>query len=116
MPDPTAPRFPMELASTFDQELLDRGPHALFTLDSQGRVRMDAERTRECWLLETPPPERDIAHYVLTDKVTGVRMYALVSHPRLATCLSRSEARRFPDYASAVADVAGQWEPPKRED
>lgn len=109
MPDPTAPRFPMELASPFDEQLLREGPLAFFTLDSQGRVRLDAERTRECWLLTPVPAERDIAHFVLTDRATGVRMYALVAHPALATCQPRADAERFPDYASAIAETVKQW-------
>ena len=50
----------MELASPFDQALLEHGPAAFFVLDAQGRVRMDADRTRECWMLAVPPPECEI--------------------------------------------------------
>jgi hypothetical protein len=99
-------------ASPWDEALLHHGPPTLFTLDPKGFVRADPERTREIFLLVGTPEGREIGHYVLTDRVTGLRMYALVNHPLLATAQPRADVARFPDYASAVAETVQQWAVP----
>jgi hypothetical protein len=103
-------------ASAWDAALFAAGPPSVFTLDPKGELRVDPERTREAWLLVgerdgTVPTGREEAHFVLRDRVTGLRMYLLVTHPELATRQTRAEATRYPDHASAVAKAAEQWAP-----
>lgn len=91
----------MIFASPFDERLFHEGPPALFTLDPKGKLRVDPERTREAYLTVTPDL-REEAHYVLTDKVTRLRLYVLVTHPSLATATAeRSEATRYGTYEEA---------------
>lgn len=96
-------------ASAWDEELFRYGPPSMFTLDPKGFLRADPERTRECYLLIGAPEGRDPGHFVLTDRVTGLRMYTLVSHAALAECQPRADVRRFPDFASARAETVEQW-------
>lgn len=98
-----------DFASGWDSALAAEGPPAIFTLDREGRLRVDPERTREVLLLGPLTGPREAAHYVLTDTVTGVRMYLFVSHPQLAERQPRGTAERFPDGASAVAHVRAWW-------
>ncbi len=104
----TGPTF----ASPWDEQLFDSGPPAMFTLDPKGFLRVDPERTRECYLLIGTPEGRDPGHFVLTDRATSLRLYTLVSHSALATCQPRADVARFPDYASAVAEAVQQWAVP----
>lgn len=108
MIDPAWPEF----TSDFDERLFHEGPPAMFTLDPMGRLRVDPERTREGYLLVGSPEGRDPGHYVLTDRATSLRMYALVSHSVLATCQPRADVRRYADYASAIAEAMRQWAAP----
>lgn len=99
----------MTFASELDARLFAAGPPALFTLDPKGRLRVDPERTREIYLLVGVPEGREEGHYVLTDAVTGLKLYLLVSHPALACAQPRGTVERFPDHESAVAEAVKQW-------
>ncbi len=103
------PLRPMEFASPFDERLFEEGPPALFTLDPAGRLRVDPERTREGYLLLGDIAGRDPGHFVFTDRATGLRIYALVTHPALAECQPRASVLGYRDYASAVRHAAEQW-------
>src|SRR4051794_19440327 len=107
----------MKWASAFDAAIFASGAPALFTLDPKGELRLDAERTREGWLLLTerngsPPAGREEGHFLLIDHATKLKMYALVTHPALAMVQVHSDAIRFPDYASAVEEAMQQWAVP----
>ncbi|MFZ5477176.1 MAG: hypothetical protein ACOZNI_10410 [Myxococcota bacterium] len=99
----------MKFASEFDARAFHDGPPAMFTMDVRGELRVDPERTREIGLLGPLPAEREVAHYVLVDRATGVKMYALVTHPSLAERQPRADARRCASHDEAVAEVAAQW-------
>lgn len=100
-----------EFASAFDAALAQAGPPAIFTPDPAGRLRVDPERTRELVLLlgELPGGPLEPAHYVLTDRVTGVRMYLFVTAPVLAERQPRGEVERVTDGATALARVREGW-------
>lgn len=100
-----------EFASPFDAALADAGPPAIFTVDPQGRLRVDPERTREMVLelghLPAGPPVP--GHYVLVDRATGLALYLFVTHPLLAERQPRGTAEACPDAATALARVRAQW-------
>ena len=58
---------------------------------------------------------REPGHYVLTDTVTGLRMYLLVTHPLMAEKQPRGTVERFDDYAPAVEAAGKQWAPEAEE-
>lgn len=97
-------------ASEYDARIAAEGPPSLFTMDPSGKLRVDPERTREGYLLMGSPEGREPAHYVLTDTVTGLRLYLFVTHPVLATCQPRGAVVRYADAQSAIAEVAARWE------
>jgi len=99
----------MRFASPFDARIHADGPPALFTLDVEGRMRLDAERTREAWQNAGVPPTLEPGHWVLVDRVTGVRMVVLAGHPSLVHWGERADALSFPDHDSAATFVADQW-------
>lgn len=101
----------MKFASAFDEALYTSGPPACFTLDPRGHLRVDPERTREIYLLHRIEG-REIGHYVLTDAVTGLRLYLLVTHPLFATAQPRGTVERHPDHTSATLAAAEQWAVP----
>jgi hypothetical protein len=105
----------MKFSSDFDARIFRDGPPAVFMLDGRGELRVDPERTREIELLAGLPADKEVAHYVLTDRATGVKMYVLVTHPSLAELQPRAEARRVADFASGAAEVAEQWSRPRPE-
>lgn len=104
----------MIFASIFDERLFHEGPPAIFTLDPKGKLRVDPERSREIYL-ELDPGAREAGHYVLTDTVTGLRMYLLVTHPLMAEKQPRGTVERFDDYAPAVEAAGKQWAPEAEE-
>lgn len=115
MPERGAPPLEPEgarFASWWDRRLAAEGPPAIFTLDPRGDLRVDPERTREAELLVGVPDRREPAHYVLTDGVTGVRLYLYVTHPLLATCQPRGTVERFPHPRLAIAQAVEQWAVP----
>jgi hypothetical protein len=103
----------VRFSSEFDRRVFADGPPAVFTLDVRGELRVDPERTREIELLAGLPTEKEVAHYVLTDRATGVKMYVLVTHPSLAELQPRAEAKRVPDYDSGAAEAVEQWTRPR---
>lgn len=102
-------------ASEWDRQLAESGPPSVFTLDPRGELRVDPERTRECELLVGLPAPRDQAHYVLTDSLTGVRLYLYVTHPALAECQPRGTVRRCSSAREAIEETMEQWAVPTPE-
>lgn len=96
-------------ASEYDARIASEGPPSLFTLDPSGKLRVDPERTREGYLLMGSPEGREPAHYVLTDRATGLRLYLYVTHPVLATCQPRGTVVRYPAAADAIAAAGAMW-------
>lgn len=95
----------MRFASPFDARLYAQGPHAIFTLDPRGELRVDPERTREIHLLLDLPEdaERDGGTWVLTDRATGLRMLLVATHACMAEAQPRADATRYATYDEALA-------------
>lgn len=104
-----------EFASPWDAALAASGLPGLFTLDPEGKLRVDPERTREIYLLTTVEGPPDPGHWVLTDARTGLRLYLFVTHPVLAERQPRGSVVRHPDAASAIAEAVEQWTVPAPE-
>ncbi|MBM4367971.1 MAG: hypothetical protein FJ102_17290 [Deltaproteobacteria bacterium] len=98
----------MRFASVFDERLFHEGPPAIFTLDPRGQLRVDPERSREIYMM-LDPGARAPGFYVFTDRATGVRMLAVVTHPAMAERQPRALVQRFADYASAAAQAVQEW-------
>lgn len=110
MPE-AAPPF----ASEWDEALARTGPPAIFTLDPEGKLRVDPERTREIYLQQPAMLGRIAGHYVLTDRATGLRLYLFVTHAALAERQPRGEVVAYPDAASALRQTVEQWAVPAAE-
>lgn len=102
-------------ASAWDRALAASGPPAVFTLDPRGELRVDPERTRECELLVGVPDTREPAHFVLTDRATGVRLYLFVTHPAFALCQPRGAVVRHSSAQAALTQTMEQWAVPAPE-
>lgn len=90
----------------FDQAVYETGPAAVFTLDAEGELRLNAERTRDGWMRNTPPPGRVIAHFLLRDRATGWVQYVLATHPCLVVGHPRADVAEFPEQAAALDALA----------
>jgi hypothetical protein len=101
-----------EFASPWDEALAASGLPALFTLDPEGKLRVDPERTREIYLLGPVEGPGELGHYVLTDARTRLRLYLFVTHPVLAERQPRGTVVRHPDAGSAIAEAVEQWAVP----
>lgn len=99
----------VEFASPWDEQLYNSAVPGLFTLDPAGRLRVDPERTREGYLLIGTPEKHDPGHWVFTDRVTKLRLYALVTHPALAECQPRADVVRYAEAEAAMAEADAQW-------
>lgn len=99
----------MQFMSNYDEALFLSGPPSLFVVDPEGRLKIDPERSREIWLKQGPLVGREVGHYGLTDRVTGLRLYVVTTHPTLALAQPRAEATPFPDGETAMAWVRAQW-------
>lgn len=100
--DPELPPF----CDPFDAALAAAGPPAVFTVDADGRLRLDADRTRDAWSRLEGPPAREPAVFVLRDRATGWAQLVLVTSPALALGHPRAEATRYPAVAAALAALA----------
>jgi hypothetical protein len=100
----------MRFASDYDALHYAGGPPAVFTRDPKGELRVDPERSREMWKLA--PPEAGVARdggtWVLTDRVTGVKMVLVTNHAPFAELQPRADAHRC-DHDVACAEVDAQW-------
>lgn len=99
-------------ASEWDEALAAAGPPAIFTLDPEGKLRVDPERTREIFLVDRSLSGHDPGHWVLTDRRTGLRLYLYVTHPALARLQPRGDVEQFGDAASAIEKAMEQWAVP----
>lgn len=96
--DPALPPF----CDTFDAAVAASDAPALFTLDHHGRLRLDADRTRDALSRLTEIPCREPALYLLRDRATGWVQLVLSSAPALAEGQPRADATRYPDASSAL--------------
>lgn len=89
--DPDLPPF----CDPFDAALARSGPPAIFTVDADGRLRLDADRTRDAWSRLAEPPGHEPALYLLRDRPTGWVQLVLVTAPALAEGHPRADACRY---------------------
>ncbi len=106
-------------ASEYDARCFASGVAMVFTRDPKGELRVDPERTREMWAIVGDATADGGGVYVLTDRVTGVRMVMVTNHGPLAEAQPRADHRRT-TWDDAVREVDGQFtaarpEPPPGE-
>ena len=92
----------MLFASPFDEALFRGDVPSIFTLDPRGQLRLDPERTREIFILQTPTGPREDGFYVLTDRATGLPMVMVVNHPAMAELQPRAAWQRCASFAEAA--------------
>ena len=96
--DPDLPPF----CDPFDAALAAAGPPAVFTVDADGRLRLDADRTRDAWSRLPGPVDREPTLFLMRDRATGWRQLVLVTAPALALEHPRAEAARLASAAEAL--------------
>jgi hypothetical protein len=104
-----------QFGTHFD-EALARALPAIFTLDADGELRLNLDRSREAWdrlaAAGAPAPTFDEAHALLRDRATGWVLYARAGAWALLADHPRADVRRFPDEAAARAALAALGRPP----
>ena len=81
---------PPAFCSPFDEALAHRGPPAVFLTDREGRLRFDAQWTRDAYGRHPGPHEAGWVWIVATDRASGFALLVLSTavdllqgHPRL---------------------------------
>lgn len=106
--------------SPFDALLAVQGPPAVFLRDPEGRMRFDAEWTRDAYGREESlsaqaanATEQDRACWALArDRDSGYVQLVLVTSPLLLAVHPRLEFRRFGAREEALAALASLGRPP----
>lgn len=96
----------------FDEALARSGPAAVFLLDQEGRLRFDADWTRDAWGREPGPHEHGWVWRLLRDRGTGFVTLVLVTSPTLIQAHPRADIRSYADEAEARAARAAFGRPP----
>ena len=106
--DPDLPAF----CDPFDAALARSGAPALFTVDAEGLLRLDSDRTRDglSRLTETPAWAPVLA--LMRDRATGYVQLVLVSAPELVRGHPRADARLFESAGEALAALRALGRPP----
>ena len=104
-----------QFGTSFDAALAHALP-AIFTLDADGELRLNLDRTREAWDRHTaaghPAPALDEVHALLRDRATGWVLYAQAGAWALLADHPRADVLRFPNEAAARAALADLGRPP----
>ena len=100
--DPALPPF----CDAFDAALAEAGVPALFTVDHHGRLRLDADRSRDALARLPGVPAGEPALYLMRDRATGWVQLVLASAPGMVEGHPRADATRYPDARSALAALA----------
>ena len=98
----------------FDQLLVEQGPPAVFTVDSEGELQLDPMRTRDCWSRLPPAarPDHGLCHCLFRDRATGYVQYILVTSPALCETHPRADIRRYADQKAALDVLTSLGSPP----
>lgn len=106
--DPELPAF----CDPFDAALARSGAPALFTVDAEGRLRLDPDRTRDALSRLSGSPAGAPALALLRDRATGYVQLVLASAPELLRGHPRADARRFETAHEALAALRALGRPP----
>lgn len=94
----------MEFATRFDERLAHHGPAAVFLPDREGRLRFDADWTRDVWERCDPAAlTHGLEWLLLRDHDTGFVNLVLVTSPALCRSHPRASVRRFDALDVALA-------------
>ncbi|MDP6931748.1 MAG: hypothetical protein QGG40_02485 [Myxococcota bacterium] len=104
----------LQFTDPFDSTLATRGPPAVFTIDADGELRLDAMRSRNAWESVDGPPELEACHCLFRDRATGWVQYVLVTSPALCREHARAEIVRYPSQAQALEALRALGLPPVR--
>jgi hypothetical protein len=102
--------------SPFDEALALSGPAAVFQPDREGRLRFEADWTRDVWERAAGPHALAWTWTLLRDHDTGFVQLLLVTSPSLLVRHPRADVRPFPDLGAAREALADCGQPPLRPD
>jgi hypothetical protein len=102
----------VEFCSRFDEALARTGPAAVFLPDRDGRLRFDAEWTRDCWERVRGPLDHGWTWTLVRDHDTAFVNLLLVTSPRLLERHPRADVRAFDAEDEAMAAWRGFGRPP----
>ena len=92
----------MEFASEFDAALAAGGPAAVFVPDREGKLRFDAEWTRDAWERQVPPLVWGHRWVLVRDRDSGFVNLLLVTSPGLLVSHPRGDVRVYADLDAAL--------------
>ena len=97
----------MQFTDPFDEGVARHGPGAFFTLNHEGELQLEVQKSRDLWRqhLDASFEERTkIAwqHCILTDTKTGWPYYALISSPVLCRHYRQANLECFLSYEEAL--------------
>ncbi|MEQ1564747.1 MAG: hypothetical protein ABMA64_03830 [Myxococcota bacterium] len=101
--------------SPFDHALATSGPPAVFLRDPEGRMRFDADWTRDAWgrLADGQPTGAPVHRWLLArDHDSGYVQLVLVTSPELLSTHPRLALRPVPSREAAVAAIQALGRPP----
>lgn len=104
-------RGPLEFCDPFDAALAAVLP-AIFTVDADGRLRLDADRSRDAWARCAGPPGFEPCDCLFRDRATGWVQYALVTSPALCEAHPRADIARYPSVEAALEALSRLGRPP----
>lgn len=108
--DPDLPPF----CDLFDAQVAALGALALFTVDADGRLRLDADRSRDALSRLEAPPLYAPCLALMRDRATGYVQLVLAGAPELVLGHPRAEALLFDTAADALAALEALGRPPLR--
>ena len=96
----------------FDATQAAEGPPAVFTVDAEGEIKVDLDRTRDGWQRLAERPTYGVCHCLFRDRATGFVQYVLMTSPDFCTDHPRADITRYPDQPAALAALAALGRPP----
>lgn len=108
----TASRGPVAFCDPFDAALAASGPPAIFTVDAEGRLRFDADRSRDAWTRCDGAPRHAPTDCLFRDRATGWVQYVLATSPDLCQGHPRADIARYTSIDEALTALAKLGSPP----